>query len=223
MVFGRSSILSLATVALLISKAQADLSLLVGSHEGSGLYLNTDLRVPHGCKNSDGSLTLGVTVEIPSEILAVQAEYIPDYNLTITKQQLTEPQALSEGGREVSSRTASIQWMSADPVPDGAFMDYKMRIYIPKIGDDETHTHYFKTTQHCEGGVNDVYDQIPGSENYDESSGRNAPFIEIGGEVDSTPWIESKENRNTNGASSSQKVAMAATALVAGLAAFNLA
>ncbi|KAI8136732.1 hypothetical protein BJV82DRAFT_718672 [Fennellomyces sp. T-0311] len=218
------SLLSLAAAALFIGQAQADISMLVGSHEEGGLYLNTDLRVPHGCKNADGKGTTGVTVEIPSEILAAQGEYIPDYNVTITKQQLTEPQKLAKDGREVTSRVASIQWMGPE-IPSGTFMDFKMRIFIPE-NDGETKYHYFKTTQHC-GDVNDVYDQIPGSDNYDASLRRNAPFIEIGEEVDNTPWIESKENRNSNvnhdSGAVTHKAAIAATAIVASLAAFNLA
>ncbi|KAI9247126.1 hypothetical protein BDA99DRAFT_565203 [Phascolomyces articulosus] len=198
--------------------------MLVGSHERGGLYLNSDLRVPHGCKNSDGSRTTGITVEIPSEILAVQAEYIPGFNMTITKQQLSEPQSLSEGGRQVTERIASVQWTSSEPIPSGAFMDFKLRLFIPEIHDDDTHIHWFKTVQHCENNVNDIYDQIPDSANYNESAGRNAPFIEIGTENDPHPWVESKENRNDiSGASNIQNAFAGATVIIAGLAAINLA
>lgn len=103
------------------------------------------------------------------------------------------------GKSEITERIKTVKW-EGGPLPAGQFLDFGMRIMLPKAKqDDKSELIFFPVLQECETG-RDIWNQIPDTEGYNHELGRDAPHIEINTHPDDTPWTE---NRLVKGKSAS--------------------
>lgn len=121
------------------------------------------------------------------------------------------------GKAQVTERIKTVKW-EGGPLPQGQFLDFGMRILLPKAKDDKkAELLFFPVLQQCETG-SDLWNQIPGTDGYNHELNKDAPHIEINTHPDDTPWTENRlvKGQTTSGASSLKQGALTiATAAIA--------
>jgi hypothetical protein len=129
-------------------------------------------------------------------------------NTCILQNVSTEKEAIpptGEGKSQVTERIKTVKW-EGGPLPAGQFLDFGMRIMLPKAKDDsKSELIFFPVLQECETG-RDIWNQIPDTEGYNHELGRDAPHIEINtNNADDTPWTENRLVKGKASAASTVK------------------
>jgi uncharacterized protein YcnI len=110
-------------------------------HLQPGSYLNTALRVPHGCS---GASTTGISVTVPNNVYSIKPEVVANWNLTIQYVNLTTPVTIE--GQQINQTVSNITW-SNGLLPNDEFQEFGLQIQLPTTGYNGTNTLWFPVMQ----------------------------------------------------------------------------
>jgi uncharacterized protein YcnI len=121
----------------------------------AGYVQDLELRVTHGCKDSD---VVQVRVRIPEEITRVSVNFVRDWTITTKKKKLPKP-VPGEGGTMITEAVEEIVWSKPkSPLPaSGFFEGFKFRVHLPNTPGAIV---FFKTINDCVKG-DDRYIDLP--------------------------------------------------------------
>lgn len=155
--------------------------------------MTTSIHVPQGCPSFDYSPTTAITVTLDTAILIAAPGHVQGWNVTTTTQTLDPPQMA--GKHNMSSRTDTIKW-SGGPLPNGEFLDFPMRIFLPSVEDQsQNETIWIKVLQECESG-SDNWNQVKTDPGYNADLKHDAMALTVNVQSNPTYFNENRGSDN---------------------------
>ncbi|CAO3697295.1 unnamed protein product [Umbelopsis ramanniana] len=135
-------------------------------------YLNTALRVPHGC---NGSATTAISVSVPDNVYSIKPEVVANWNLTIQYVNLTTP--ITVEGQQINQTVSNITWFNG-LLPNDQFQEFGLQIQLPSTGYNNTNTLWFPVFQSCVNGTS-TWGGIANTSSWNQYLGHPAPHIDL--------------------------------------------
>lgn len=118
----------------------------------AGSYLETSLKVPHGC---DGSSTVALRVAIPDGVLSIKPQMKPGWTVSIVTRAI-DPPLKADHGVTIDKAVTAVEWRGG-PLPDSLYDTFGLVMKLPATAGK---TLYFPVVQTCENGTRD-WTEIP--------------------------------------------------------------